>query len=339
MRALLERFPRLVKTLPRVDLRVIETPIEDRVIDGVRLAIKRDDLSSPTLGGNKVRALELLLAGIGPDHTLLTVGSAGSTHALAVAQYGSRLGAEREIITWPQEWSDVSRATADLLKRRAKVTRAGSPVSAYLAAAYRRFRRNLHWIPAGASTPLGALGHVDAVLEMVGQFARVGRALPREIVVPLGTGGTVAGLLVGLAVAGADTTVVGVRVVPKAVASHRRVLRLARRTRALLARLAGEELPVLDAARLVIEESAYGGAYGRETAAGVAANAQFVESGGPRLDATYSAKACAVAIERGRSAGDGRVLFWLTFDGRWLDAGNEGPRILRTSHSRRKPDA
>ena len=38
-------------------------PMERWEVNGVSLLIKRDDLISPVLGGNKVRALELLLAG------------------------------------------------------------------------------------------------------------------------------------------------------------------------------------------------------------------------------------------------------------------------------------
>ena len=119
---------------------------------------KRDDLSSSTLGGNKVRALELLLAGVGPDHRLLTVGSTGSTHALAVAHYGARLGAVTDVITWPQEDNDISRATSRRLMRRARVTAATSVVDAYLRAALRRPARDVRWIPAGGSCALGALG-------------------------------------------------------------------------------------------------------------------------------------------------------------------------------------
>ena len=47
------------------------------------------------------------------------------------------------------------------------------------------------------------------------------------------------------------------------------------------------------------------------------------------LDPTYSAKSFAVALERARRAPDERVLFWLTFDGRWLVRGNDVPPLSR----------
>jgi D-cysteine desulfhydrase len=165
-------------------------------------------------------------------------------------------------------------------------------------------------------------------LELVQQLKRESIPLPHTLVVPLGSGGTVAGLLVGLALAGAPTRVVGVRVVPRIVANRWRVLRLARRTRTLLSEMSGEKIPAVNAARLEIDNAWYGGAYARETDAARNAMRVLAEAGGPRLDGTYSAKAFASALARARAAPDGGVLFWLTFDARWLDDVNVAPRVL-----------
>jgi 1-aminocyclopropane-1-carboxylate deaminase/D-cysteine desulfhydrase-like pyridoxal-dependent ACC family enzyme len=318
LRALDARWPVLVRTLPRVDLRVRETPIEEWHLDGVDLLVKRDDLTTPTLGGNKARALELLLAGAGPDDTLLTIGATGSTHALSVAYFGARLGARTRVLVWPQEDHAVARATARRLRTLARVEGSRSPVWAFVRAGMRRFERGVRWVPAGGSSALGALGHVNAAVELADQLARAGTRPPDLLVVPLGSGGTAAGLLVGLALAGLPTTVVGVRVVPRVVANRRHVLRLARRCAALFGRLADVPAPVVDESRFVIEEAQYGGAYGRETIASIAAVEAVRAMGGPALEGTYSAKAFAAALDRARRSPAERVLFWLTFDGRWL---------------------
>jgi 1-aminocyclopropane-1-carboxylate deaminase/D-cysteine desulfhydrase-like pyridoxal-dependent ACC family enzyme len=318
VKALLARFPGLARSLAHVDLGVSETPVERWSVSGVSLWAKRDDVSAPLLGGNKVRALEFLLSGVAPGDTILTVGATGSTHALAVAEYARLLGAECEVITWPQENNAVSRETASRLNRVARVTSASSVSTAYLFAFLRRARRRLIWVPAGGSVALGALGHANAALELVSQLQREALPMPDVIVVPLGSGGTVAGLLVGLAVAGVETRVVGVRVVPSAVANRWHVLRLARRTRALLSRLATVPLPAIDPGHLEIEQGEYGGAYGRETHDARAAADALRSNGGPVLDGTYSAKAFSAALARARRAPDDEVLFWLTFDGRWL---------------------
>lgn len=333
MRALLARFPRLADTLPRAELQLRDTPVERWSVNGATLLAKRDDGCAAVLGGNKARALELLLAGANPSRVLLTVGATGSTHALAVARHGASLGLRTEVVSWPQETHAVADATATRLAAIADVTRARSVADAYARATIRRLTRRVHWVPAGGSVPLGALGHADAALELVAQLARDGLEMPDTIVVPLGSGGTAAGLLVGLAVAGARTRVIGVRVVPRIVANRRRVLRLARRTRELLSHLTGEALPSLDATRLVVEHDAYGGAYGRETDQARRAAAELRAAGGPPLDGTYSAKAFGVALARARHAPDERVLFWLTFDGRWLASGgaDAAPRLITNS--------
>ena len=325
MEALFARFPRLADSLPYVALGVRETPLEPWVIGDATMLVKRDDVSAPAPGGNKVRALELLLAGLRADQTLLTVGATGSTHALAVAQHGARLGARTTVITWPQETHPVALATAARLEEVADVVHAGSVAEAYLRAAARRMRGGVHWVPAGGSVPLGALGHVSAALDTADSLLREGWRTPDSLVVPLGSGGTAAGLLVGLALARLPTQVVGVRVVPRIVANRARVLRLARRTHALLARLAGVALPALDATRFLVDGGAYGGAYGRETTDARAAAEELRTAGGPMLEATYSAKAFSVALARARHSPDERVLFWLTFDGRWLATGSAPP--------------
>jgi D-cysteine desulfhydrase len=320
VRALLARYPRLAESLPHVDLGVTETPLERWRLGQATILVKRDDLSAPLLGGNKVRALEFLLAGVREGDVLLTAGATGSTHALSVARYGAHLGAVTRVVTWPQETHATARATGDRLHQLCDVRATGSVVSAYARILARRLgSRGVRWIPAGASVPLGAVGHVSAALELAAQLEASGDAAPHQLVVPLGSGGTLAGLLVGHALAGSRTRIVGVRVVPGVVANRRRVLRLARATHALVARLSGVALPPLDESRLSIDESEYGGAYGRETASGTAAAAQLRDAGGPALEGTYSAKALAAALARARRAPDERVLFWLTFDGRWLN--------------------
>ena len=213
----------------------------------------------------------------------------------------------------------MAAATAARMREHARVTETRSPADAYLRVALRRLRGRVHWIPAGGSSPLGALGHAGAAMELVAQLAREGIPMPQYVVVPLGSGGTVAGLLLGFAIAGVVTRVIAVRVVPRIVGNRGQVLWLARRSRVLLQQLAGEPVARIDASRLVIEHASFGGAYGRETAAASEAADALARSGGPRLDGTYSAKAFGHALALAHSAPDGAVLFWLTFDARWLD--------------------
>lgn len=277
--------------------------------------MKRDDLNAPAFGGNKVRSLEFLLGDVGTGDVVLTVGGEGSTHVLLTAAHAARLGAVTMAVRWPHEMNP----TCSLVRDRAaalcwRTIASGTPVMGMARALAYRALHKVTYVPLGGSSPLGVLGHVNAGLELAEQIAANEIEMPAFVVVPLGSGGTAAGLALGLALAGLDTTVVGARVGPRLVVSRARTLRLARRTLALIARLCGRSIPV-PPLRLEVHHAAYGGAYGRPLASAAPAEATFVDAGGPSLDATYSAKALAAAVSLARER-EGRVLFWLTFDAR-----------------------
>jgi hypothetical protein len=84
--------------------------------------------------------------------------------------------------------------------------------------------------------------------------------------------------------------------------------------------------PVIDEARFAIEETQYGGAYARETRASRTSQELVLAREGPALEGTYSAKAFAAALAHAQSVPTERVLYWLTFDGRWLDTDAAGQK-------------
>jgi D-cysteine desulfhydrase len=309
---MLERFPRLA-SLPRVTLRDRVSPVQETLVDGARLWIKRDDLNAATVGGNKVRCLEFLLAGVASGDSVATAGAWGSTHCLATAVHGAARGARVRVGLWPQEMNAVARRVESELREQAEVVRFPSPVVA-IPWLWWRAARGDRVIPPGGTTPSGMLGHVNAALELARQIARGELPSPRQVVVPLGTGGTMAGLALGFAIAGLSLEIVGARVTPRIVARLGRVRRLAAATRRRLEQASGERIRVeLPPMRII--HDVYGGAYGRPLARGRArldGNTQAVE-----LDPTYSAKACTAALE---IRNEGPTLFWMTFDGRWLAA-------------------
>ena len=287
------------------------------------------------LGGNKVRALEFLLGEVRAGDEVITVGGTGSTHALATAVYAGMLGARTRVYRWPQVMNDSARGVDELLRARATVIDSSWVVPAYAKVAMRRLlsrraRRpragqsragsSMTWIPAGGTTPLGILGHVDAALELAGQVEAGALPPPARVVLPLGSGGTAAGLLLGFAIAGLQTEVVAVQVVPRVLANAGRVRRLAERTRRHIARVTGESISGVRLGPLRVDRGQYGGAYGREVASARHAALRFRDAhGGAMLDATYSAKAGAAALAIGDA---GPTVFWNTFDSRLLDTGH-----------------
>jgi len=317
---LIERFPSL-SALPRARLATLPTPVEpllDASPNGT-LWLKRDDLSSARVGGNKVRALEFLLGRVREGDRVLTIGGEGSTHVLATAYHASRLGASTQAIRWHHDMNDVARVVAaqasDLC---AEVTTTQTIVGTAVRVMWRRFTGpRVHWIPMGGSSPLGTLGHVNAGLELACQIRDGLLPEPRQVVVPLGTGGTAAGLALGFAIAGLRVTVVAARIGPRIGANETRVRSLARSTAAFMHRLGATRIPRLAGDAVKVVHDVYGGAYGRALPAGTEAAHRLEGWRGLALDATYSAKAFAAAIALHRRS-EVPTLFWLTFDGRVL---------------------
>src|SRR2546423_8624744 len=199
------------------------------------LWLKREDLS----GGNKIRVLEFLLAGAPPDSVFVTIGGAGSSHCLATARATHALGHHAAVALFPQPETDASRsvgaaitqAAGQVVRATALVTFPWAVVRAWRAAHYLGAGKP-RWIPGGGADARAVLGHLLATLELSAQLEAT--PPPDAIVVPLGTGGTAAGIALGVAWLGWSTEVVAVRVASRLVANRWRMLRLARPAAALL---------------------------------------------------------------------------------------------------------
>ena len=296
------------------------TPVEAARFPDIAspLWIKRDDLASAVVGGNKVRALEFLLAGVQPGDVLLTGGGEGSTHVLATAVHAARLGAHVHAVRWRHEMHDTAERVAQrALRECAIVDTSATPLGGIVRALAQRLTRRARWIPFGGTSPLGILGHVNAALELADQVEADELPMPSRVVVALGTGGTAAGLALGFAAARMPTSVIGARVVPRIASGRARVVHLARATARWVRRTTGVALPMVTRDAVRVAHEAYGGAYGRVSPLATEAAAAMERATGLRLDPTYSAKAFAIALRVARDA-EGATVFWSTFDARWL---------------------
>ncbi|MGH7530474.1 MAG: pyridoxal-phosphate dependent enzyme, partial [Gemmatimonadales bacterium] len=174
----------------------------------------------------------------------------------------------------------------------------------------RRFGPARRWIPGGGAHPRGVIGHLLATLELATQLDAA--RPPDAIVVPLGTGGTAAGIGLGVAWLGWQTRVIAVRVAPRLVANRWRTLRLAKMAARLLeARGLPFRIPQ-SAIRMEVLDG-LGRGYGHPTPTGARAE-ELAAQHGLRLDATYGAKAFGFLLQRAlRPADLQRVVFWQTF--------------------------
>ncbi len=312
---LYNRFPGLEERLPRLDLCRRSSPVRplsalEQHLGRPGLWIKNDGLLGAAYGGNKVRKLEFVLADVlrRRASTVLTFGGTGSHHCLATAIYARELGVRVAAVLLEQPQTDEVRVNLRLLDSfGARTVRAGSLPSAVARAAWLALRCTEFGLPprlpyllwVGASTPLGCVGFVNAALEMADQVREGLLPEPRAVLLPLGSNGTAAGLLLGLRLAGLDTSVIAVQVSNMPTVGARGVARLANATARLL-RQRGASIPPhsFRPDDLAVISDAEAGRYGHPTRNGEEAKELLSRLEGLTLDSTYTAKTVASLIER-----------------------------------------
>lgn len=316
-------FPGLRKTLPYMRLGTGPTPVRPLVglSDGRAPLWCKDEshYGDGGWGGNKVRKLEWLLPDVQGSGrtTIFSVGALGTNWGLATALYAKDLGLKTVLALVDQPVDDHVRAQLDRLRASGAQlyfthSKARTVVRApWLLARHARRGRLPYYMPAGGSSPVGALGYVEAALELGDQVRRGDLPEPSHIVTAVGSGGTAAGLALGLRLARLRTRVVGV-VVSDALPVHAAALvKLARRIHSLL-RERGAVLPAVDlsVSDLDVITEFLGPAYGHATIAGqLATRATAAE--GLVLEPVYTAKAMAALLAHNAQQrfGDGPVLY------------------------------
>jgi len=324
--ALFRAYPKLSRHIPWISLGNLPTPVE-KLGSALRLPedmlwVKRDDLTSPIYGGNKVRKLEHLLedARLRDRRSLITIGGLGSNHSLATAIHGGRLGFKVHLCLSDQPVTKyVRKNLAGFLAAGAKVHYCSNTRDAY------RYSRRLfnelkskeeapYFILSGGTCGLSNVGHVNAAFEIAEQVKAGLLPEPDTLFVAVGTCGTISGLIAGLKIAGLSTRVVGVRVVDSFPAYPYIIRYYAQKVADYLHRY-DPSIP-----RIRIEKADFellthylGGGYGAITTEGKEA----VELAAARisLETTYTGKTLAACLDYCRkTALDEKILFWNSYN-------------------------
>lgn len=287
------------------------------------LWVKCDDQCGPLYGGNKPRKLEYLVAQAlrRGRAGLITTGAIGTHHGLATAIAARAAKLRAVLVLLPQPVTEHVRESLLLAHAHGAELHLAESVAGVAAVVARLYASAtlrgapLALIPTGGTSAIGAIGFVRAGLELADQVRRGELPEPDAIFVALGTGGTAAGLLAGLRLAGLRSRVVAVLVTDILPPTAPRLLRLAKASVRLMRR-AGEEIGSLDLApdSIVVESDYLGGGYGEPTDEGAAATVAG-EVEGIELEQTYTAKTFAAFIDAARSGAFGEnLLFWNTYN-------------------------
>lgn len=314
-----ERFPHA--NLPHVDLGTAPTPVRrlDGLDAGAEVWVKDEGVfGDGGWGGNKVRKLEWII----PEAqrrgfaTMFTVGGIGTHWGLAAALYGREHGLRTVLGLVDQPVDD------HVLDQLRRLEASGAAIHRY--SSVRRLKLAVPWLltrhssggrmpyylPPGGSSAVGALGYVETALEIAAQVDSGAMPEPAWIVTAVGSGGTAAGLALGLRIAGLRTRVMGVVVNDSFRLDATTISRLGNQTAALM-RTRGAAVTIeLKPSDLVTSDAWMGPTYGASTPEGAAALAIAADLG-MHLEPVYTAKALAAVRSSGASL-DGPVLFLQT---------------------------
>ena len=282
--------PSLVEEMPRLAERLGGAP---------HLIIKRDDAIAFGFGGNKVRKLAFVAARAkanGAD-TLITAGGVQSNHARATAAAAAKLGMRAILVA---NGAAPARPTANalldgLLGAEVVHVSARDQRTAKMIEIADRLRtegRQPFVIPIGASTPLGALGYVNAVAELVDQIAA-----PDVIIHSTSSGGTQAGLVAGCQLLGLKTRVIGISADESSGGLQADIEEIVRGIAELLeVRLKPDAtIDLEDGIAVEVDDRFVGDGYGIPTDASREAIELAARTEAIFLDPTYTAKAMASA--------------------------------------------
>jgi D-cysteine desulfhydrase len=205
----------------RINLANLPTRIEkldflSKELGGPEIFIKRDDLTGCATSGNKIRKLEFALARAineGAD-TIITCGWVNSNHVRATALTAAKKGLNcilllrgekpesikgnlfLDIITGaevrflpPEQYENVYKHMSKIIEELKNRGKKG------------------YAIPSGATDSTGIWGYIKAAEEINNQIPRID-----NIIVPVGTGGTYAGLFIGKKLLEWDVTLYGISV-------------------------------------------------------------------------------------------------------------------------------
>ena len=305
--------------LPRVRLTALPTPLQEapnlaRLLGGPRIFIKRDDLTSLAMGGNKTRMLEYLVGdALAQNAThLITEGGTQSNHVRQTLAATRLHGLAAVIVQNPVNPAPDAQGNF-LLDRLLDITyeqveseheRAGKMQE--IAARLRADGARPYIIPGGGSNEVGAVGYVTAMLELQRQIWELG-VDPAALYFASGGGGTQAGIAFGAALYTCDFDIVGIAIEDDGAT-------IADRAWAIIERTA-ERLDIalpLRRADLICRDGHVGPAYAVPTAECIDAIHVLARTEAIFLEPIYTAKAFAgmlAAIERGDHAHDESIIF------------------------------
>jgi D-cysteine desulfhydrase len=304
---------------PRLELGTWPTPLVRARRLAARLGsgpllVKRDDLSGFAVAGSKARPLEYLVGkAIADGHDTLVVGGVATSNfcqGAAVAAHAAGLGCH---VVLPGDSPPPAAANLSMaLACGAQVSFSGGPREQLderiqeRAEELNRAGHSALAIPRGGANAIGCRGFAGAAYELAEQLSEHGYERAR-VVLAVGSGASIAGLLVGSSMLGANWRITGVSVSRPLATLVPHLRTLVDGCAELLGVVAADPaLPTLVAAPGGLHRAS-----GTTTAEERSAALLALETEGLVLDTDYTARAFAFALRQLERDGP-PVVFWHT---------------------------
>ena len=294
----------MLEKFKRIKLGHFPTPIEhlkniSKYLGGPNLFIKRDDCTGLATGGNKTRKLEFLI----PDaiknkaELIVTVGAVQSNHARQTAAACALMGLkcliilEQRLKNPPESYMKSGNVFLDkLFGAEVKVCPKNEGVTEYSEKLIKDIKSkgtNVYFIPGGGSNPVGALGYVECLNEIIQENKKYNFS---QIVHATGSAGTQAGLLAGRKYFNCDIPVTGICVRHKKDIQVDKVYTEAKNTCEKL------HCNILNKSDVIVYDDYIGPGYGEPTEEMKEATKLLARKEAILLDPVYSGKAFAGLI-------------------------------------------
>lgn len=302
---------------PKLNLSTLPTPLEELKnlgkSLGIELLLKRDDLTTPGGGGNKVRKLEFLFADAirAGAKTVLTIGGVQSNHCRQTALLARKLNLEPYLVLMGNEPETfqgnllLDQLAGAQIYFSGSGRKAGEELLGELFRELKEKGKEPYLIPYGGSNEIGVQGYISAWLELKEQAERMGKDFD-YIVLAASSGGTMAGILLGQALTESKARCMGISVGPKKEELREEIVELFERTSKKL----NIEKPLPE---FFLFDEFVGPGYGVLDGKTAEAILTLSQREGILLDPVYTGKAfkgLLGLLERGEIGG--RVLFWHT---------------------------
>lgn len=327
-------IPELKEDIPWIPL-VNKTPITKLENIGEEyglpeLYMKRDDLTTEIYGGNKPRKLEYTFGKLIEDDydRVVTIGGLGSNHCLATAvfskkKYNNKKDIEVTLLLMKQP------LTEDVKKKLLMFHNLGCEMiytGGTLGMAFKYFFKSYggYKLWAGGTNKITNLGHVNAAFELKEQIEKGEIPKPDILFVTLGSVGTMAGLDIGLHLAGLeDIELIGVKVAMNILwfgctgySQHKS----AKKTLNFIKKYTNKFDNIKLKKRRILTNYV-GKEYGYVTKEGKQAVDKVKELENIKLDTTYTGKTFAALLDyiQENSLKNKKILFWNTYNSRPYD--------------------